>query len=647
MNSDEILTRLCSGRIGFHIGVAEFGRSDLSPSQRMTLCVEMAGRLQSADISDAERGERYLRILTEAKLEAPELAALAGALVSATPSIKNAASQALPDGLRPLLYGGAGGLIQTVSVEPSNVELAADPMGKLGSEPSEKRVLDTVVILATDDQAANLGLLSKSGLGRMKFGALGDFEKFVLSDLDVCACLFDGSFFKGLSKEQQIEAIEAVFRFSSFIWIRIHRDGLLVSEGELASLHKRVCCDPRGPTVGRLTFSDSGSMSESEVRAILDARDSLRVHQKGRITPGELSADEATILMAAVSKSILSTTLNPSLAVVSLTTKFLAGGRTTAKVAQVRVNDGQFPLVAKIDLKQHIRDEATRFLTFIGPADHDLRPEAYFHQSTGVIIFGLVPGGGDDLIAPAPTLEENLRELWIADVYDNSGARPALEDDAKMAIRSAIGKIKRISSSALSPGFTSVANPWMKTFEDAEDRGHFWGLSVEAVSARKRAQTRFSSLALRVPVHGDIHLRNILVRAGREAHLIDYARSGPGHPALDLVRLELALFLSAFKQTADVETCQQLLRALNDPRVTAANLVERFGTLSQWAINRVCICGMVEARDAALQVLKTNGGSAVDYYSAKCLVAWEALLLSDLQTGLAATVISSLVDVVR
>jgi hypothetical protein len=646
MSGDEIPTLLIGSRIGFQIGVAALGRSDLSSSQRVGLCLEMAERLESANLSDAERGERYLRILTEAKLGVPELTALARALASAAPSIKNAASQALPDGLRPLLYGSAVLVTQRASVPPSDVQPEAAPEGKTGLQSGERRVLDTVVLLAADDQAANLGLLEKSGLGKIKFGTLGAFQDFVRSDLDVCACLFDGSFLGGLSREQQREAIEAVFRFSNFIWIRIHRGGLDFSEGELVALHKRVCCDPRGPTVSRLSFSDTGSMSESEVRSILEARDSLQVRRRGRITPGELSANEATILMAAVSKSILSTTLNASLEVTSLTTKFIAGGRTSAKVAQVRVNNGEFPLVAKIDSKENVIDEATRFLTFIGPADQDLRPETYFHQSTGVIIFGLVSLGGDDVVAPAPTLEENLSKLWAADIYEVGGDPAALEDDAKKAINSAIAKIKRIGTSAMSAGFDTLAKPIMKPFEDAESRGRSWGLSRDAVKARKRAETRFSVLASTVPVHGDIHLRNILVRAGREAYLIDYACSGPGHPAIDLVRLELALFLSAFKQTADAATCQQLQRSLADPNTTGADLIERFETLGQWAVNRVCMHGMTEARNAALRVLKANGGNESDYYAAKYLVAWQALLVGGLQTGLAAAVIASLVDLI-
>jgi len=184
----------------------------------------------------------------------------------------------------------------------------------------------------------------------------------------------------------------------------------------------------------------------------------------------------------------------------------------------------------------------------------------------------------------------------------------------------------------------------MKTFQAAEARGHSWGFSPQAVKAREQAERKFSGLASKVTVHRDIHLKNILVRAGREAHLIDYARSGPGHPAVDLVRLELSLLLSAFRQTADIATCEELQKDLNSPLSDAEELVKRHSALCTWAINRVCIRGMVEARNSVVKLLKQNGGDESDYFAAKCLVAWEALLTGNLQMGLAAVVILSLTE---
>ena len=56
-------------------------------------------------------------------------------------------------------------------------------------------------------------------------------------------------------------------------------------------------------------------------------------------------------------------------------------------------------------------------------------------------------------------------------------------------------------------------------------------------------------------VHGDMNLRNVLVRDGREPFLIDYAYSGPGHPCFDLVRFESALMFQMFRMTDEDPAC--------------------------------------------------------------------------------------------
>ena len=60
------------------------------------------------------------------------------------------------------------------------------------------------------------------------------------------------------------------------------------------------------------------------------------------------------------------------------------------------------------------------------------------------------------------------------------------------------------------------------------------------------ARSKVDALAEIVTVHGDVQLRNILVRDGREPHFIDYANCGPGHPCYDLVRLESAVLFYCF-----------------------------------------------------------------------------------------------------
>ena len=62
-------------------------------------------------------------------------------------------------------------------------------------------------------------------------------------------------------------------------------------------------------------------------------------------------------------------------------------------------------------------------------------------------------------------------------------------------------------------------------------------------------------------VHGDAHLRNILLRNTREPVLVDFANAGPGHPLFDFVRLELGIWTVLLRQT-DRKVAQTLVAKL-------------------------------------------------------------------------------------
>src|SRR5207302_5509218 len=88
------------------------------------------------------------------------------------------------------------------------------------------------------------------------------------------------------------------------------------------------------------------------------------------------------------------------------------------------------------------------------------------------------------------------------------------------------------------------------------------GVERDIFAFRPRARRLVVTLAKYATVHGDVHLRNILVRDDRDPHFIDYAYSGPGHPCFDLVRLESALLFRGFRLTADERLTARLLRML-------------------------------------------------------------------------------------
>jgi hypothetical protein len=245
-------------------------------------------------------------------------------------------------------------------------------------------------------------------------------------------------------------------------------------------------------------------------------------------------------------------------------------------------------------------------------------------------------------------LDERLRELWNGQILGQDDA--ALQFRAETlgrAISNAAHALGDLNSRrALPSAYAPVGNPPAKYFAKWDAAGLDWGLGEEARTARAKAELKFERLASAGVVHGDVHLRNILVRGDTEAHLIDYAGSGPGHPAVDLARLELALYLGPMRQLDPEAKCIEFQRALSIDLGTAPALAAAFPTLHRSHINAACVQGCVAARDHALRAVRAHGGDESDYLAAKYLVTWQSLVMFGLNTGLNRSVIASLAPVI-
>jgi hypothetical protein len=118
----------------------------------------------------------------------------------------------------------------------------------------------------------------------------------------------------------------------------------------------------------------------------------------------------------------------------------------------------------------------------------------------------------------------------------------------------------------------------------------------------------------------DPHGRNVLVRKD-QAYLIDYEYSGPGHPAADLTRLELSVFLSHFRALgteADVIALQRdMSNWENDIEAILKNHAVVIGSQSNELYVRLC----VKARDAAKDVLASYGLGYDHYRDVKLLLS--------------------------
>jgi hypothetical protein len=138
---------------------------------------------------------------------------------------------------------------------------------------------------------------------------------------------------------------------------------------------------------------------------------------------------------------------------------------------------------------------------------------------------------------------------------------------------------------------------------------------------------------LKATVHGDIHLRNILARDLYDAFLIDYACSGPGHPAYDLARLECCMYFQFLRPVDTEESFVGLQRAISIRWASYEELERDFGRWYSSALNRTLLKGALLCRDKCLEVLKAYGLGKRDYLAAKFILACLSVSIPNLQFG--------------
>jgi hypothetical protein len=169
---------------------------------------------------------------------------------------------------------------------------------------------------------------------------------------------------------------------------------------------------------------------------------------------------------------------------------------------------------------------------------------------------------------------------------------------------------------------------------------------LDVFAQRDRVRSHANSLSRIATVHGDVHLRNILVPDDKEPHFIDYAFSGPGHPCFDLVRLGSAVLFHCFRLTAGELATAKLIRAVFQG-VDEDELINSNPTLTSSVGNRISLRAVAKCRRAALRAARLYGGGETDYYAVQYLIACQSLFIPHLQTGVVRSALSALGATIR
>lgn len=643
--------------------VAEIRQSSTGSPRRLDLLERLGTTFASSSLMSKRTQATRLRLaLLALRPTEEEFLRLTGAAPDLPAHLRVTVAEVVPARLQHQIYGARDG-----TEAPKDPWRGARPLASAATaSPPEHQDLDRTVQVPTsraalstsqsspgpvfvlvshaDYQEPNRNLLQKElDLDVVTIDSMEALATLLQADVAVCGYAIDESVLRTLDETDQRELVTIVAEYSTFAPIRIHDPALLLEQHEVQGIIKD-CRRLQTPVPWEaLTFESDRTIRSAELRRYELSADLQRADARAFFVFEDVSEHEAKLLAAAVRTKLLEQRIGSDPMPEVARIRFLAGGRSDARLLSIST-PGYPTLVAKVTSKASARDEVQRCRVFMRQWELHLKPQCYYHGNTGVILSALVRDGAD-ASGPAQPLEVVLEELWNREFMGADGA--ILDGEAKLvalALRNAARGLAELNkqdppSADDLPAFVDAPGTHLNNLEQ---QGLDFGMDEDAVRALRLSAERRREFRQQAVVHGDVHLRNALRRGNTEVQWIDFASTALGHPAIDLVRLEMALYLGPMRQFADFDACVAFQHLFTVERASLEVLMEKCPEHFSCCINRACVEGMIESRDQVLEVVRHHGGDARDYLATKLLLAWHHLGRIGSNTGMARAVVTAI-----
>ena len=599
---------------------------------------------ESATLPERERGRRVETLLHSVPLSRGDCEVITTRLVDVKPASKNAAMSVLPPDLRPTIYRAkvahASPPITASRVSPLASEPSlADPT--LETSPIKNSPYRAVLLIGSEEEhGPNTSLLKQHGIIVLRQERL--VEEIVQSDL--AGIVVAGSVLRTLGAPDQEKLLMRLFRLSSLLFLRIDAEALdRTVSARLHDLRRDACCgeaDASGFCQGsgcRLSHADIAAIER--VANLLDVAASTRFH------PRQIGSTESFLVRVAATRHVRGHRLDHGIKLDQIQTSFFAQGRSRAKVVMVRPDDGGPGFVMKVDEAEQLRKEMRHYYKYISWWDGGASPELYFHGNAAAIIFSLVDSP-DVPGSPAPTLDDQIEKAMNGEL-GNWGETVPREEDLAEAIQRSVLKLASLNQRQCTDkgyGYKWIAD----TIKQLANKGIIWrihdlqGNPLDLPNIASRAAAIVGQLQNAAFAHGDVHLKNILLRDNREPFLIDYEYSGPGHPCFDLVRLDAAVMFRCFRAVAPEPQLAAFVAAMSTADASYANLEQDYRDLLTSVGNRLAAKTSILVRRQCLDLLTKRGTGADAYYAMKVLVSVSALTMLEQQSAICRATLSAL-----
>jgi hypothetical protein len=600
-------------------------------------------------LGSSEIARRSRLLLGQALLTEPEVEKLVVAASRWQPAVKLAIQLALTAEQRQRIYSPKSApapAAQTAAPSPSVtqpvetgrlvlrgevVQMVSVPVATAQKEQDFKSVL---LLGSADAHESNTRFLSASDFSPLRVSSLPELDSFLGGE--ICGIIVDGSWWTVVPSDQHETCLRRLLSFSNFIWLKIDEASLIK---EVAIKFQVLCkeCRFRDPLYNEVGFAMPSKLGPLDIERLNASASHLTAADRIRFHPSEITEAEAIVLLGAIQKQHTGKYGLAPIQIQRVDTSVVPGGQSLAKIVILKPNDISSPFVAKIAAHDLLKDEMLRFNTYIEPWQNQLRPELYIHNGVAVIFFALIDGA-EDQSKRAPTLEDRVIALGNKERYEHA-KNPAKIEDLQHAITKAVEKLAALNRKPC-PANGVKNYCWVKVQplielkkNNVEFAIHEGEAPIDILAVAESARQQVEKLNGKAICQGDIHLRNVLVRLDREPLFIDFANSGPGHPAFDLVRLEAALLYAHFRMVESEDKMVECFHTIFTTDSSLEDLKTAHPKLLASKTSCLAIHASLETRRAALDVLKTYGGNEKDYFSMKMIVACQSLTIQGFQEG--------------
>ena len=510
-----------------------------------------------------------------------------------------------------------------------------------GARPSvsEEKVGNTqhstvIIISSFENQETNISLLQNNRFGVFRATTIEELG-FHLTNDDICGFVIEGSAWMRKSPEAQDYLLKTIAEYSSLSCIYVDRTHFHQPDKIAEIVSRARFHDPKH---NQLLVRDSSILSQNDLPCFRASSNLIGSGTRPQILLADLSEPEIVALVSSATAFFNEELRWGSTRLQTLFIETIGGGQSEAKLFLVTFNGKGLPVVAKIGERTQILSEMERFSVFIRPWDHQLKPVVYFHRKHAVILFSVVEDGVNHF-RPAPTLDSKINNAWLDEGWTSS---EGLENECRDILRIITIACKKLELLNRQPcessDFESYAFLRGSCLQKMNDTGIQWNLPLEGnntiAESINNAHRILAPFREQATVHGDVHLRNILARGSLVASLIDYALSGPGHPAYDLIRFECALYFKFLRPLDTEDSFIQLQKAISVHVATIRELEADFKVWFSSQVNHTLLSGAVICRDQCLGVLKSYGLSKKDYIAAKFIMCCYSLSIPELQWSL-------------